>query len=72
LVASEQVAFGDLIYIDLDTETDASIFSKRAIGPLVSDMPDLAADPEDDKPSFGGFAIPILQGQAATSILGGA
>jgi len=70
LVASEQVAFGDLIYIDLNSETDAFTFSKRAIDPLVSDMPDLAAESEDHKPSFGGFAIPVRQERAATSIFG--
>jgi ATP-dependent Clp protease ATP-binding subunit ClpA len=70
LVASEQVAFGDLIYIDLNSETDAFTFSKHATAPLVSDMPDLAAESEDDKPPFGGFAIPVRQGQAATSIFG--
>src|SRR5215813_4979184 len=49
LVASEQVAFGDLIYIDLDSQTDAFTFSKRVVAPLVSDMCDVAAA-ERDKP----------------------
>src|SRR5262245_1798901 len=69
LVASEQVAFGDLIYIDLDSQTDAFIFSKRVVAPLVSDMCDVAAA-ERDKPPFVGFAIPVQQGQAAVSIFG--
>ena len=70
LVASEQVRFGDLVYIDLNSETDAFTFSKRAMAPLVSDMPDLGAESEDNKTPFGGFAIPVRQGQAATSIFG--
>jgi len=70
LVASEQVAFGDLIYIDLNSQTDAFTFSKRAIDPLVSAMPDLGGESEDQKPPFGGFAIPVRQGHAATSIFG--
>jgi len=70
LVSSEQVEFGDLIYIDLDSQTDAFTFSKRAIAPLVSDMPDVGGESEDDKPTFGGFAISVQQGQAAVSIFG--
>ncbi len=68
LVASEQVRFGDLISIDLDSKTETFSFSKQAIGPLVSDTTDLAAESENDKPPFGGFAIPFRQGQAAMSI----
>src|SRR5262245_19709799 len=70
LVASEQVAFGDLVYIDLNSETDAFTFSKHPTAQLVFDSPDLAAESEDDKPSFGGFAIPVRQEHAATSIFG--
>src|SRR5215813_13449073 len=49
LVASEQVGFGDQIYIDLNSQTDAFTFSKRVVAPLVSDMCDVAAA-ERDKP----------------------
>ena len=70
LVASEQVAFGDLVYIDLDAKTDAFSFSKHSIAPLLSDLPDLAAEAEDDKPSPGGFAIPLQEAQALMTIFG--
>src|SRR5215813_2491933 len=65
LVASDQVASGDLIYIDLNSQTDAFTFSKRAIARLVADVPDSAAESQDEKPPFGGFAIPIRPAQAA-------
>src|SRR5215510_189058 len=65
LVASDQVASGDLIYIDLNSQTDAFTFSKRAIPELVADIPDAAAELEDEKPPFGGFAVPIRPAQAA-------
>src|SRR5215475_11341561 len=42
----------------------------RAIAQLVADVPDSAAESEDEKPPFGGFAIPIRPAQAATSIFG--
>src|SRR5262245_11206043 len=70
LVASEQVAFGDLIYIDLDSQTDAFTFSKRSIAPLYSDTPDTATESEDDTRPFGGFAISVEQRQAPVSIFG--
>jgi ATP-dependent Clp protease ATP-binding subunit ClpB len=69
LVASEQVGFGDLIYIDLNSETKTFTFSKRAIGPLVSDTADLAAEPDSQLPPFGGFGIPVPQ-RSATTIFG--
>ncbi len=36
LVASEQVEFGDLIYVDLDGEEFT--FEKRSVGPLINDL----------------------------------
>jgi len=33
-------------------------------------MPDVGNELEDDKPTFGGFAISVQQGQAAVSIFG--
>jgi ATP-dependent Clp protease ATP-binding subunit ClpA len=70
LVASDQVASGDLIYIDLNSQTDAFTFSKSATAQLEADVTDSAAESEDEKPPFGGFAIPIRPAQAATSIFG--
>jgi len=70
LVASDQVASGDLIYIDVDSQIDAVTFSKRAIAQLLADVPDSVAESEAEKPPFGGCAIPIPPAQAAATIFG--
>jgi ATP-dependent Clp protease ATP-binding subunit ClpB len=66
LVASEQVGFGDLIYIDLSPETGRFTFSKRPGSSSVCDEADLTADPENDEPPYGGVGILLPQTQAAS------
>jgi len=68
LVASEQVEFGDLIYIDLNPETGRFSFSKRSGGGFVSDTSESAAKLENDEYTCGGVGIPLPQMQAASII----
>jgi ATP-dependent Clp protease ATP-binding subunit ClpA len=67
LVASEQVGFGDLIYIDLSPETGRFTFSKRSSGALVSDADDSAERPENDELPFGSVGILLPQKTQAAS-----
>jgi ATP-dependent Clp protease ATP-binding subunit ClpA len=64
LVASEQVGFGDLIYIDFDAETESFTFSKRP-GMLVCDPEETAVEAEDDGQAFDVVGIPLAQTQTA-------
>jgi ATP-dependent Clp protease ATP-binding subunit ClpA len=66
LVASEQVEFGDLLYVDLDPETRRFTFSKRFSSAYVCDTSDLAPEPENDEQSYGGVGIPLPHIQAAS------
>jgi ATP-dependent Clp protease ATP-binding subunit ClpB len=50
LVASAQVDFGDLIYVDLSPETGRFIFSKRPGHLLISETSKPATEPEDQLP----------------------
>ena len=68
LVASEQVGFGDLIYIDLSPETGRFAFSKRPGSSSVCDAADLTAEPEKDEPPYGGVGILLPQKTQAASI----
>jgi ATP-dependent Clp protease ATP-binding subunit ClpA len=68
LVASEQVGFGDLIYIDLSSETGKFTFSKRPGSSSVCNMADLTAEPENDEPLYGGVGMPLPQKTQAASI----
>jgi ATP-dependent Clp protease ATP-binding subunit ClpB len=66
LVASDQVELGDLIFIDLDPETERLTFAKRPAGALVSDTANSADEPENAEHPYGGVGIPIPQIQAAS------
>jgi ATP-dependent Clp protease ATP-binding subunit ClpA len=65
LVASKQVGFGDLIYIDVHSETGRFTFSKRPGSSSVCDAADLTIEPENDEPPCGGVGILLPQTQAA-------
>jgi ATP-dependent Clp protease ATP-binding subunit ClpA len=47
LVASEQVELGDLIYVDVDNETDRFTFARHPGGALISDAVVAAEAPQD-------------------------
>jgi ATP-dependent Clp protease ATP-binding subunit ClpB len=64
LVASEQVELGDLIFIDLNPETQKFTFSKRP-AEFICDYVDASAEAENDEAPFGGIGMPIPQPQAA-------
>jgi ATP-dependent Clp protease ATP-binding subunit ClpA len=57
LVASEQVGFGDLLYIDLDPETDRFTFAKRSAEVLICETADLGPQAETSDPSYAGMEI---------------
>jgi ATP-dependent Clp protease ATP-binding subunit ClpB len=59
LVASEQVGFGDLIYIDLHPETGRFTFSKRRGSALFGDMGESAAGMGVDESHYSGVGIPL-------------
>jgi len=65
LVATEQVGLGDLVYIDLNSETGKLLFSKSSGGALISEAPEY--EDEDEKPAAksGGAALPLPQTKAA-------
>ena len=67
LVASDQVGFGDLIYIDVDPETTRFTFAKRSTGVLMCETADLGPKAEtSDSPYIGmGIHIPFLNLPAA-------
>jgi ATP-dependent Clp protease ATP-binding subunit ClpA len=62
LVASEQVEFGDLVYIDVDPETGRFTFAKRSAGILVCETADLGPQAKTPEPPYVGIGIhiPIL------------
>ena len=65
LVASEQVEFGDLVYVDLCAETGKFTFQKRLDGALVSVANQFARTAEGDEQPLGGVGISLPQIQAA-------
>jgi hypothetical protein len=69
LVASEQVGFGDLVYVDVDPETGRFTFAKRSAGVLVCETADLGPQAETSDPAYVGMGmhIPVIQ---AASLLG--
>jgi ATP-dependent Clp protease ATP-binding subunit ClpB len=69
LVASEQVEFGDFVYVDLNAETGRFTFAKRSGGALVGETNDLATAPESDEEPHGGVGVPFQQAQVATQFI---
>jgi hypothetical protein len=66
LAASEQVGFGDLIYIDLHPETVRFTFSKCCSSALFGDAAESAAGTEMDESLYSGVGILLPQMQAAS------
>jgi ATP-dependent Clp protease ATP-binding subunit ClpA len=57
LVASEQVGFGDLVYIDADPETGRFTFAKRSAEVLVCETADLGPEEETSDAPYAGIEI---------------
>ncbi len=60
LVATGQIGLGDLVHVDVDKITHRLIFSKRAGGALIQELPVSKEKPEADSFS-GGVGLPIPQ-----------
>jgi len=69
LVASAQIDVGDLIYVDLSSETGRFIFSKRPSTLYISETPTPVTEPEDELP-LGGIGIAVPEVQAASTLSG--
>jgi ATP-dependent Clp protease ATP-binding subunit ClpB len=68
LVASEQVGFGDLIYVDLDPEGEKFTFSKRPEGAFLRNTMDSAEKFDTEEQPLGGIGIPFPESQAANMV----
>ncbi|MEA2175091.1 MAG: ATP-dependent Clp protease ATP-binding subunit ClpB [Blastocatellia bacterium] len=65
LVATGQVGLGDLVSVDLSSDTGKLIFSKRSGGALIQDAPEMEEAPEELASKSGGVALPLPQTKAA-------
>jgi ATP-dependent Clp protease ATP-binding subunit ClpB len=65
LVATGQVGLGDLVSVDLSSDTGKLIFSKRSGGALIQDAPEMEEVPEELASKSGGVALPLPQTKAA-------
>jgi ATP-dependent Clp protease ATP-binding subunit ClpB len=65
LVATGQVGLGDLVSVDLNSETGKLVFSKRSGGALIQDAPEMEEEPEELASKSGGVALPLPQTKAA-------
>jgi ATP-dependent Clp protease ATP-binding subunit ClpB len=62
LVATGQIGLGDLVHVDVDEITHRLIFSKRAGGALIQELPVSKQKPEAEGESLsGGVGVPIPQ-----------
>jgi hypothetical protein len=62
LVATGQIGLGDLVHVDVDAITHRLIFSKRAGGALIQELPVGKEKPEAEGESLsGGVGVPIPQ-----------
>jgi ATP-dependent Clp protease ATP-binding subunit ClpB len=66
LVASGQVGTDDLIFVDLDPETEKFTFSKRPGSSSVCDAVDFTGEPEIQMPPYRGVGMLLPQIQAAS------
>jgi ATP-dependent Clp protease ATP-binding subunit ClpB len=64
LVATGQIALGDLVYVDVDKATHKLVFSKSSGGALIQELPDAKEQPETESLS-GGVGLPIPQASKA-------
>ena len=65
LVASEQVMFGDLIYVDLNPETGEFTFAKRFDSARIVDAMELEVEPKNVERPHSGIGMPVPQVPAA-------
>ncbi|MEP6922893.1 MAG: AAA family ATPase [Pyrinomonadaceae bacterium] len=67
LVATEQVAFGDLVIVDFNEALDKLTFSKRSGGALISELAEESSEPEQQLSKSDGIGLPLPQeAKAAT------
>jgi ATP-dependent Clp protease ATP-binding subunit ClpA len=71
LVATEQVAFGDVVIVDFDDEFEKLTFSKHSGGALISDSAEHEIAEEELNAKSGGVALSLPQAKAATKGKGG-
>jgi ATP-dependent Clp protease ATP-binding subunit ClpB len=64
LVATDQVGLGDLVSIELDSETGKLVFSKSSGGALIHEQMEEYEDPEEITKS-GGIGVPLPQTKVA-------
>ena len=65
LVASEQVMFGDLIYVDLNPETGEFTFAKRFDSARIVEAMELEVEPKNVERPYSGIGMPVPQVPAA-------
>ena len=65
LVASEQVMFGDLIYVDLNPETGEFTFAKRFDSARIVEAMELEVEPKNVERPYNGIGMPVPQVPAA-------
>jgi ATP-dependent Clp protease ATP-binding subunit ClpB len=65
LVATGQIALGDLVYVDLNAQTHKLQFSKQSGGALITETPNIVAGSDDSAAKSGAVALPIPQTKAA-------
>ena len=61
LVATAQVGLGDLVFVDLNSQTNKLVFSKHSGGALIQDIAPAATDQEPLVARSGSVGLPIPQ-----------
>ena len=65
LVATGQIGLGDLVYVDLNSNTKKLVFSKQAGGALISDVQHVESHSAEPAAKSGAAALPIPQVKVA-------
>jgi ATP-dependent Clp protease ATP-binding subunit ClpA len=65
LVATGQIGLGDLVYIELNPQTNKLLFSKHSGGALITELPDIEVEPSVPVVQSGAAALPLPQTKAA-------
>jgi ATP-dependent Clp protease ATP-binding subunit ClpB len=65
LVATGQIALGDLVYIDLNPQSNKLLFSKHSGGALITELPEPDIEPDVSVIQSGAVALPLPQTKAA-------
>lgn len=60
LVASEQIGFGDFIYVD--AEGDELTFELRSVGPVIEDTPGVTNESDHLELTTAGMNVPVPEG----------